>query len=157
MKTNNLIVAGITLVLAFCLNNSQAQTTNAPAPGPAPGAPMPVQPGQRFPSPKMNQPRQFIMRTLSDLRNVKIQLQRSQDDYGGHKDPAIEACDKAMLELDAILKTLPPLPSPRQAPQPGAGAAPQPAPLRIAPTNSSVPGAQPAPPAPNVQPAQPQP
>jgi hypothetical protein len=85
------------------------------------------------------------MRALNDLRMVKTELQRSQDDFGGHKDSAIEACDKAMLELEAVMKASPPLPSPVQNPQLPTGAVPPP------------PSAPAAPPAPVAPPAQPQP
>jgi hypothetical protein len=57
------------------------------------------------------------MRALNDLRMVKAELQRSQDDFGGHKDSALEACDKAMQELEAVMKAAPPQPSPVQNPQ----------------------------------------
>jgi hypothetical protein len=149
MKRKILIMAGIGLMLAFSQNNSQAQTTNVPVVGPAPIAPSPLPPGQRFPGPRTRQPRVFIPRVLNDLRMMKAQLQRSQDDFGGHKDSAIEACDKALLELDAVLKASPPLPSPQQTGQPlPGGTVPPPLPLRVAPS---------VPPAPSVQPAPPQP
>lgn len=60
------------------------------------------------------QPRPFIMRTLNDLRMVKAELTRSQEDFGGHKASAIDACDKATAELEAVLKTLPPPQRPMQ-------------------------------------------
>jgi hypothetical protein len=87
------------------------------------------------------------MRTMNDLRMVKADLQRSQDDFGGHKNSAIEACEKAMQELDAVMKAIPPQPSPQQNPQAPGGAtsplanprAPQPA----VPPASGAPPAQP--------------
>jgi hypothetical protein len=141
-----LIAAGISLVLAFCLSNSQAQTTNVSQPAPAPVGPAPP-PVQKFPPPRPNQPRPIFLRTMNDLRMVRAQLQRSPDDYGGHKDSAIEACDKALQELEAIMKSSMPQPSTQKKPQPADGSAPPPPPLRIAPSA----------PAPATQPAQPQP
>jgi hypothetical protein len=35
---------------------------------------------------------------------AKMQLQRSTNDFEGHKDSAIQACDKAMEELQAVMK-----------------------------------------------------
>ena len=148
MKRQTLIVAGIALVLAFCLNNTQAQTTNnAPAPGPAGLVPAPP-PGQR-PPPRPRPPHLFITRALSDLRMVKAELQRSQDDFGGHKNYALEACDKAALELEAVMKTLPAPPSPQRVPQPPGGTAPPPSSVPVPPpTAPSAPAAPPAQPPP---------
>ena len=65
------------------------------------------------------QPRTFVQRALLDLKQVKMTLQGSQEDYGGHKDSAIAACDKALEELDAVLKAMPqPTPPPQRAAQP---------------------------------------
>jgi len=63
--------------------------------------------------PRARQPRMVVQRTMNDLRMLKTELQRSQDDFGGHKSSAIEACDKATEELDALLKAMP-LPTPQQ-------------------------------------------
>jgi hypothetical protein len=70
--------------------------------------------------PRGRQPRAFaFQRALTDLKQVKMELQRSQDDYGGHKDTAIAACDKALEELDAVMKAMPqPTPPPQRAGQP---------------------------------------
>ena len=177
MKRNMIVAAGIALVLAFSLKNSKAQndapapaplpaTNQAPGagstfqnnptrlpvdnanqpPAPAPGAPNP-QPFQRMPPPRFRQPRPVFSRALSDLRAVKMELQRAEGDLGGHKESAIEACDKATAELLAAMKALPPTPSPvRPGPAPFPGT-PSPTPLQTAP---------PAPaPAPAVPPAQP--
>jgi hypothetical protein len=140
MKRITLILAGIGLVLAFCVNNSPAQVANVPAPAPAPSAPVPP-PGDKMRPMRPRQPRLFITRAMNDLRMVKTELQRSQDDFGGHKDSAIEACDKAMQELQEVLKASPPPPSPQQPP-PAAGA-PQPPPLRTAPPAAGTPQGQP--------------
>jgi hypothetical protein len=147
MKRKNLIAAGIVLVLALCLGQSQAQTTNVPAPGPVPVNPVPP-PGPRPPQFRPRQPHPFIMRAMNDLRMVKADLQRSQDDFGGHKNSAIEACEKAMQELDAVLKATPP-PSPQQNPPPPNGAtsplANPRAPQSAVPPPSGAPPAQPQP------------
>jgi hypothetical protein len=87
----------------------------------------------------------FITRALNDLRMVKADLQRSQDDYGGHKDSAIAACDKAMEELDAVIKAMPPMPAPQRIPQ-------QPQPEATPPSGAQ----QPVPPPAGAPPSQPQ-
>jgi hypothetical protein len=144
MKTKTLIVAGIGLVLAFRLQSLHAQTTNTTPPGPAPLLVAPP-PGTRPPLPRNRQPRPFMARALNDLRAVKVELQHSQEDFGGHKNSAIEACDKAMLELQAVMKFSTPQPSPIQSPQAPAGPAPAPAgPATAAPATPSTPGAPPA-------------
>ena len=149
MKRNMIVAAGIALVLAFALKDSRAQNdAPAPGPAPAtnqsPGAgngspniinhatadypnqtPGPAAGGtnqpqfRRPPLPGFRQTRPVFARTLGDLRAVKMELQRTQGDLGGHKDSAIEACDKAMQELAEVMKALPPLPSPlgRLSPQ----------------------------------------
>src|ERR1700733_16139740 len=113
MKRNMIMAAGTALVLALSLNNSQAQN-DAPAPAPVPAAPsvqpvapVPGQPpslGPRPMPPRMRQPRMAVQMALRDLRQVKMVLQGSQEDFGGHKDTAIEACDKATAELEEIMK-----------------------------------------------------
>ena len=102
MKKNMLIAAGIAMVLAFSLDNSQAQTNAAPAPPAMMPAPPPG-PGARPPA-RFRQPQPIFARAISDLRMAKMQLQRSTNDFEGHKDSAIQACDKAMEELQAVMK-----------------------------------------------------
>jgi hypothetical protein len=97
-----LVAAGIALVLAFSLDNSQAQTNAAPAPPPT-VAVAPPKPAMR-PQPRFRQPQPVYARAISDLRVAKMQLQRSTNDFEGHKDSAIQACDKAMEELQAVMK-----------------------------------------------------
>jgi hypothetical protein len=45
-------------------------------------------------------------RTASYLKNAKQQLQRSTEDYNGHRQSAIDACDKAMQELTAVAQSI---------------------------------------------------
>src|SRR5271167_1106122 len=104
MKRNMLIAAGITLVLAFAVKDSQAQNdTPAPTPAlvtnqPAPpasafqnnlnrirtddaGQPPGALPGgtpqpqlQRMPPPRFRQPHVAFNRAIGDLRMVKLEL-----------------------------------------------------------------------------------
>jgi hypothetical protein len=75
---------------------------------------------------------------------VKTELSRSQDDFGGHKDSALAACDKAMEELQAVIKAMP-APITPQHPGPGPGGAPAPAsqPPASAPASTTPTPAQP--------------
>jgi len=103
MKKNMLIAAGIAMVLAIGLDNPQAQTNAAPAP-PVAGPATAPGPGMRQPGrPRQPQPPVYA-RAINDLRMAKMQLQRSPGDFEGHKDSAIQACDKAMEELQAVMK-----------------------------------------------------
>ena len=168
MKRNMLVAAGIALVLAFSLNYSKAQNdAPAPGPAPAtnqsPGPANAFQtspnrfgadnlnqpPGtspagsnqpqlRRFPTPRFRQARPVFARTLGDLRMVKMELQHFQGDLGGHKDSAIEACDKAIQELAEVMKALPPLPSPQRPMQAPSGAPPPQAAPPAAPTAPSA-------------------
>jgi hypothetical protein len=65
------------------------------------------------------QPRAFVQRALIDLRQVKLALQGAQEDFGGHKDSAIAACDKALEELNAVMKAMPAPAPPQRFSQPG--------------------------------------
>jgi hypothetical protein len=93
-----------------------------------------------------NQLRNSIVRSMGDLQSVKAQLQRSTGDLGGHKDSAIEACDKVVQELRAVLSALPVPPSPQQTMQLPPGGMAQPG-TPGSPNTQTVPQAQ-APPQP---------
>jgi hypothetical protein len=41
-------------------------------------------------------------RTTFFLKQAKADLERSSQDYDGHRQSAIDACDKAIHELDAV-------------------------------------------------------
>ena len=127
MKRNILVAAGIALVLAFSLNNSRAQN-DAPAPAPAPSASsMSNQPPPK-PTPPKHTLRPLLVHAMSDLRMLKVELQHSQDNFDGHKDSVIASCDKTLLELGVILKTMPAPPPPHRAVTRPTGATPPPAP-----------------------------
>jgi hypothetical protein len=64
----------------------------------------------------------MYQRTIGMLRQTKAQLERSETDLGGHKQSAMDACDKAIEELTAALKAIPPAPQPAPPPQPAAPA-----------------------------------
>jgi hypothetical protein len=69
-----------------------------------------------MPMPRARQPRFAVQAALRDLQQVKTTLQNSQDDFGGHRDAALAACDKAVEELTAVMKAMPaPTPPPQRA------------------------------------------
>jgi len=136
------VAAGIALILAFSLDNSQAQSNAVPAPPSTTPAP-PMKPGPRQP-PRFRQPQPVLSRAVSDLRMVKMQLQRSTNDFEGHRDAAIQACDKASEELEAIIKIAI---AEQQKEQPSQAGQPplQPSAPPAAPPPSAPPQAPPAP------------
>jgi hypothetical protein len=101
----------ITIVLTGCLfpaiRNIQAQADagaqSAPAPvtatsRPAPGA-------NRFqPMGSMSGPQSY-RQTIMALRRAKLDLQHAKDTLNGHQQTAIEACDKAIEELECVVRT----------------------------------------------------
>jgi len=141
-----LVTAGTAVVLALFVNNSQAQTAAAPAPpATAPAPPPGLQPR---PFSRARQPEPVLSRAISDLRMAKMQLQRSTNDFDGHKASAIQACDKAMEELQAIVKAsvaaqqrLQPPPAGQAPGQPSAP--PQPAVAPAPPPPAPAPPGQP--------------
>jgi hypothetical protein len=96
--------------------------------------------------PRARQPRMFVQRALGDLKQVKMALQGSQEDFGGHKDSAIAACDKALEELDAVMKAMP-HPTPPQRPGVPPGGQFQQNLTPLPPAGGNPPGAAPAAPA----------
>jgi hypothetical protein len=40
------------------------------------------------------------------LRRAKAELERSKEDFDGHRETAIDACDKALQELEAVQKSV---------------------------------------------------
>ena len=106
MKTKIVLLA----VLALTLNTLQAQPPDAP--NPPPGAPpqaapgTPGNPGNFHPMPPQFRGRQspVFRQALGILRRAKMELSRSQQDYDGHRQSAMDACDKAMQELQAVVQ-----------------------------------------------------
>src|SRR5580658_833088 len=99
MKGKMLVTAGIAAVLALFVNNSQAQTNAAPPPSETIPTPPPMVQPRPFGRGRQAEP--IISRAINDLRLAKMQLQRSTNDFDGHKISAMQACDKALEELQA--------------------------------------------------------
>jgi exonuclease VII small subunit len=115
MKKNACLIVAIALVgtVALTLNTLRAQ--EAPPPGGPPPAQMPP-PGQ-MPPPNMRPggppgglrgrpPGSSYRQAVQVLRRVKMDLERSKDDYNGHRQSAMDACDKAMQELQAVQESI---------------------------------------------------
>jgi len=144
-----LLAAGAALVLAFWPGALRAQNTENPPPtGQPPTNAPPARRSMMPPRPGHQPPQMVYRRTMIELQMAKRELEHSEDDLGGHKQTALEACDKAMQELEAVLKAMPPGPSPmRGMPPPGGTppgmAAPQQA--NPPPSSSPPPGGAPPP------------
>lgn len=134
MKKNLLYAAAIVVVGAgiFALNDLRAQNQPvapaAPAPARQPGGP----PGSRpFPT-RGGRMVGMYHQTIRMLTMIKGDLDRSKEDYNGHRQSALDACNKAIEELQAVqnammaeMKSQPPQGNPPQsAPAPNAAPAP---------------------------------
>jgi hypothetical protein len=102
MKKNSLFIAAA--VLAGVLVFGQ---TNLPAQNQTPlGAPPGVQtapPGAMRPRPRGSLSYRGV---ILNLKRAKDQLERDTNDYDGHRQAAIDACDKAMEELQAVQSSI---------------------------------------------------
>lgn len=109
MKKNILLAATLALIaaLTFSVNNLRAQ--NSPPPGgPPPGQQPPPNFRQGGPAGMRGRPGPaMIYRQASMvLKRAKTELERGTNDYDGHRQSAIEACDKALQEMDAVQKVI---------------------------------------------------
>jgi hypothetical protein len=163
MKRTSLVVAGIAGagVLLLWPSSSCAQTNAAPTPQiiavPAPGQP----PGPEGPQ-AVRRPRiqglPMASRAIMELNQVKAQMEGSTNDFGGHRESCIAACDKAIEELSAVITASggrPPRPFVRPVRPLPPGAPAQPTPVQ-----QTTPPYQPPPPlkpaTPTYQPPPPQ-
>jgi hypothetical protein len=133
-KRNSFVLAAV--CAAALTASSYGQDANAPAAPQTPAAPpaaAPQPPVAPRPNPQM---RLFSVRnSIGSLDRVIADLKRSENDFDGHKQSALDACVKAREELVAVAKAagipLPPVRQPgRPMPVPPAGgqqAAPAPA------------------------------
>lgn len=124
-----LATIALTSLGVLTLNHLQAQPppdgtpTAPPASVPPPGAPgAPGTPGgparpRPYPPQFRGRMRNSFQPTFMSLKHAKMELERSTDDFGGHRQSAIDACDKAIQELDAVIKAQ--AAAARQLPPPG--------------------------------------
>ncbi len=103
MKKKILFVIAVLLVGAATLTVDKLLAQNNP-----PAATPPVQfppPGNH---PGLNPAVRSRMiagnyrRTVIFLKQTKVQLEGAKEDYDGHRQTAIDACDKAIKELEAV-------------------------------------------------------
>jgi hypothetical protein len=76
------------------LTFARAQSTNPVTPPAATGTPK-TGAVQRHPQ---------IVRAISALQGAKRDMENANHDFGGHKKAAMEACDKALAQLELVLK-----------------------------------------------------
>jgi hypothetical protein len=146
MKKNMLLIAAIALVGTgtFTVNNLLAQ----PSGNPPPAAGQPVAPPPGNPGPRQGPPPGFRSRpgmmnyrqAIVILKRAKTDLENSKEDFDGHRQSAMEACDKAAQELEAVQASIQAAAAAKAAAAKAAAAAAQPA-----PAPAQAPAATPAP------------
>jgi len=102
MKKNILLIVAIALVgtVTLTVNSLRAQNDTPP-----PGAPPAGQPplARQGPPPGFRgRPNMGYHQVIFMLKRTKMDLERSTDDNDGHRQTAMEACDKAIQELEAV-------------------------------------------------------
>jgi len=111
--------------LALSWNNLRAQSasavpaTSAPAvPAAAQNQTAPTPPPATPPRPR-GRPGAIYQRTLFSLQQTKSELQKATNDFDGHRTLALDACEKAISELEAVMKSagIPPIQSMQRPPQ----------------------------------------
>lgn len=102
MKKNILIIAAVVAgIMLISWNDSRAQQTPPPAGPPTishgpPGGMRPIPPGFR------GRAGARYMQTIMFLKMSKAELQHATEDFDGHRQTAMDACDKAIAELEAV-------------------------------------------------------
>jgi hypothetical protein len=100
MRKNILLIAAIALVGTgtLTLNSLLAQSSATPPAGGQPVSPPPGRPA----GPRGRLGMYNYHGIAMTLKRVKAELEKSTDDYDGHRQSAIDACDKAAQELEAV-------------------------------------------------------
>lgn len=93
------------LLLAALGLQAQSDTNLQSAPLSATETNRPDYMGNRTPVLTAMPEQQSIREAITSLRRAKLRLQNSKDDFGGHQKTAIEACDKAIRELELVLRS----------------------------------------------------
>lgn len=91
LLTTSALVAALSAGLTF----ARAQTTTPVTP---PAVEKAYPPGAMKRHPAM-------FRAISSLRSAKQDMENAGHDFGGHKKAALEACDKAIAQLELALKS----------------------------------------------------
>jgi hypothetical protein len=83
-----------------------------------------------------------FQRAVTSLQQAKNELQHSTNEFAGHRDSAVEACDKAIVELQEVIKVAGPQQPFMPRPQPPVTPRPQPTPLSPSAPATPAPGQQ---------------
>jgi hypothetical protein len=134
MKKNILLIVAIALVGTVTLTLDSLRAQNGP-PGEPPSGQTP--PPNMRPSgpPRGRPPGGSYRQAIGVLKRVKADLERSKEDFDGHRQSAMDACDKAIQELEAVQSSV-------EAARAAAAAAAKAAAQQ---TNAPAPAAAPAP------------
>ena len=100
MKKNIPFLAAMLVVgaITFAVSSLRAQTQPAPVTPPAQQAPPP----NFHPMPPRGRMIGLYRQSVRMLTMAKADLQRSKDDFNGHRQSALDACTKAIQELEAV-------------------------------------------------------
>ena len=104
-KVISIIVMAEGLFLAGQSLQAQPDTNLQSAPLSATETNRPAFRGNQTPSLTAMPEQQSFREAIMSLRRAKLRLQNSKDDFGGHQKTAIEACDKAIQELELVLRS----------------------------------------------------
>ena len=101
MKKNILLIVATALVGTATLTLNSLRAQNEAPPAGAPPARQAPPAGMR-PGPPRGRPGNSYHQAVAMLKHVKMDLERSKDDFDGHRQSAMDACDKAVQELEAV-------------------------------------------------------
>lgn len=104
MKKNLILIAMVAIVGMATLMFTTLHAQPAPGAGGLPPAGQGAPPAAR-PGPRLGPHTRDVMayrNAIRTLRMAKIQLQGAKDDYNGHRQSAMAACDTAIQELEAV-------------------------------------------------------
>ncbi len=103
MKKNMLLIVAIALVGTATLTLNSLRAQNATPPGAPPAGQTPP-PGMRPGPPPgfRGRPGNSYRQAIGILKRAKADLERSKEDFDGHRQSAMDACDKAVQELEAV-------------------------------------------------------
>jgi hypothetical protein len=148
MKKNTLLLTIIAAASLLVFVSPDARSQDTPTTTPAPAVRVP-QPGQRPVMPPGFRTRAGgrYQQTIMFLKMSKAELEHATEDFDGHRQSAIDACDKALAELQAVQSSIQKAAAARAAAQQSQAPA--------APNTTAAPAA-PAAPATPAAPASPQ-
>jgi len=105
MKKNILLIVAIALVGTATITMNSLRAQDQPTPGGPPPSSQTPPPGGRPGGPPpgfRGRPGASYRQAIGMLKRVKMDLERSKEDFDGHRQSAMDACDKAVQELEAV-------------------------------------------------------